>query len=75
MQVQVEIGFDQLLQIVKSLPVGKLKRLKIEIEKEVLQDKSKIDLETLLMNGPVATEKQLAIIAGNRTEINQWRTN
>jgi hypothetical protein len=75
MQVQVEIGFDQLLQIVKALPTGKLKRLKVEIEKEVEHEKSKMDLESLLMNGPVATEKELEVIAGNRKAINQWRTN
>lgn len=32
MQVQVDIGFDQLLKIVKTLPSGQLKQLKAEIE-------------------------------------------
>ena len=39
MQVQVDIGFDQLLKIVKDLPAGKLKQLKAEIEKETIGDK------------------------------------
>lgn len=34
MQVQVDIEFDQLLKIVKTLPSGQLKQLKAEIEKE-----------------------------------------
>lgn len=39
MQIQVEIGFDQLLRIVKTLPVGQLHKLKEEIEKEVEEEK------------------------------------
>ncbi|MBL7754350.1 MAG: hypothetical protein JNM44_07730, partial [Chitinophagaceae bacterium] len=53
MQVQVDIGFDQLLKIVKTLPSGKLKQLKAELEKEAKSDKSN-DLENLLLNGPTA---------------------
>jgi len=74
MQVQIEIGFDQLLRIVKTLPVGQLRKLKEEIEKEVNEEKPQPDLETLLLNGPTATKKQLETIANNRKAINQWRT-
>jgi hypothetical protein len=75
MQIQVDIGFDQLLKIVKTLPVGQLQQLKAEIEKEVKEEKSTTDLETILLNGPVATPEQLAVIEENRKTINQWRTN
>ncbi len=73
MQVQVDIGFDQLLKIVKTLPSGQLKQLKAEIEKETTINKS-VDLETLLLSGPTATVKQLDTIAKNRKAVNQWRT-
>lgn len=73
MQVQVEIEFNQLLQIVKTLPAAKLKQLKAEIEKKVKHNKPN-KLEELLLNGPTATRKQLEIIAKNRKSINQWRT-
>jgi len=72
-QVQVDIGFEQLLKIVKTLPSGQLKQLKAEIEKEAKGDRS-VDLEDLLLNGPTATKKQLDTIAKNRKDINQWRT-
>lgn len=74
MQVQVDITFDQLLKVVKKLPVGQLRRLKAEIEKEDKVEKSKYDLEALLLNGPTATKKQLEMIEKNRNAINQWRT-
>ncbi|MBL7752906.1 MAG: hypothetical protein JNM44_00415 [Chitinophagaceae bacterium] len=74
MQVQVDIGFDQLIKIVKTLPSGKLKQLKAELEKEAKSDKSN-DLENLLLNGPTATKKQIETILKNRKEFNHWRTN
>lgn len=74
MQVQVEIGFDELVKIVKTLPTSKLRQLKAEIEKESSKEKDKIDLKNLLLNGPVATKKQLETIENNRKKINQWRT-
>jgi Tfp pilus assembly PilM family ATPase len=73
MRVQVDIGFDQLLKIVKTLPSGQLKQLKEEIEKEAKSNQA-FDLETLLLNGPTATKKQLDTMVKNRKEINKWRT-
>ena len=74
MQVQVDIGFDQLLKIVKELPVAKLRQLQAEIEKGVNKEKSNTDLESLLLKGPTATKKELETIENNRKDINQWRT-
>lgn len=68
----IDIGFDQILKIVKKLPAGQLKQLKAEIEKEAKGNTS-ADLEALLLNGPTATKKQLDTIAQNRKAINQWR--
>ena len=72
MQIQVDIRFDELLKIVRELPSGQLKQLKAELEKGEVNDKS-AGLESLLLNGPTATKRQLEIIAKNRKAINQWR--
>ena len=74
MQVQIDIEFEQLVKIVKTLPTGKLRQLKAEIEKNTTSQRRKIDLKSLLLNGPVATKKQLETIENNRKYINQWRT-
>ena len=74
MQVQIDMEFDQILKVVRTLPTGQLKQLKAEIEKGDKNEKSKIDLGALLLNGPTATKKQLQIIEKNRKAINQWRT-
>jgi hypothetical protein len=74
MQVQVDIAFEQLVKIVKTLPAAKLRQLKAEIEKEAEKEEAKTDLKSLLLNGPVATKQQLETIEKNRKAINQWRT-
>ena len=73
MQVQVDIEFDQLIKIVKTLPSAKLRQLKVEIENEAKKVRSNIDLRSLLLHGPVATKKQIETIENNRKAINQWR--
>ena len=73
MQVQVDIEFDQLVKIVKSLPSGKLKQLKAEIDKNSLLAGTNVDLENLLLNGPTATTKQIEAIEHNRKSISEWR--
>ncbi len=73
MQVQVDIDFDQLVKIVKSLPSVKLQQLKAAIDKKPPLAAANADLEDLLLNGPTATAKQLDTIENNRKAINEWR--
>ncbi len=73
MQIHVDIEFDQLLKIVRALPQRQLKQLKAEIEKESKPSRT-VDLETILLKGPVASKKQLDTIENNRKAINAWRT-
>jgi hypothetical protein len=74
MQVQVDIEFDQILKIVKTLPSKQQLKLKAELDKQPKTSRKNIDLEALLLNGPIATKKQLETIANNRKAINQWQT-
>ncbi|RYX82074.1 hypothetical protein EON73_04485 [bacterium] len=75
MQVQVDINFDQLVEIAKKLPETQWNRLKEEVEKEVpSENKPDTDFLNLLLSGPTFSEEQLAEIAETRKAINQWRT-
>jgi hypothetical protein len=74
MQVQVDIGFEQLLKLVKQLPATQWKKLKTEVEKQPQQSQSSSDLETFLLNAPTFSKKQLDEIAKTRKAISQWRT-
>ncbi len=74
MQAQVEIGFDQLVQLVKKLPQTQWTKLKQEVETQIPIDKDREDFRKFLLNGPTFSEKQLETIAKTRKKIDEWRT-
>ncbi|SFQ56951.1 hypothetical protein SAMN05444277_1441 [Parafilimonas terrae] len=75
MQVQVDIGFDQLVQIAKRLPATQWTKLKKEVEATAQPlDKGREEFRKLLLNGPTFSERQLEEIAETRKKINEWRT-
>lgn len=74
MQVQVDIGFDQLVQLAKRLPTTQWTKLKQAVDSEKIADKESSDLEAFLLTAPTFTKKQLDEIAKTRKAINQWRT-
>ncbi len=74
MQAQIEIGFEQLVQLVKRLPETQWTKLKQEIDKEKVSYKEVSDVEAFLLTAPTFTKKQLDEITKTRKAINQWRT-
>jgi DNA-binding transcriptional regulator/RsmH inhibitor MraZ len=74
MRVQVDIGFNQLVQLAKQLPPTQWKKLKQEVETSAPNDKEREEFKKLLLNGPTFSKKQLDAIAETRKKINQWRT-
>ena len=73
MQVQVDIGFEQLVTIAKKLPKTQWQKLKSAVESDT-QISTSDDLEAFLLNGPTFSEDQLKVIDDNRKAINKWRT-
>ncbi len=74
MQVQVNIGIDQLIEIVNKLPERDIDKLRTAIEKKKTTETTREEFEKFLLNGPVFSKKQLSTIAKTRKAINQWRT-
>lgn len=74
MQLQVDIEFDQLVQLAKKLPSKQWTKLKQEVDKQQPADRSVTELENFLLNAPTFSKKQLDEIAKTRKAINQWRT-
>ncbi len=74
MEMKVQVPFRQLLTIVKTLTPAQKAKLRAELEDKQVENKQKDDFFETLLNGPVATKKQLDIISANRKSINQWRT-
>ena len=74
MQAVVDIKFNELLKIVKNLSETELTKLKAAIDQKQIPENSRSVFETLLLNGPTFSEKQLDAISKTRQLINQWRT-
>jgi hypothetical protein len=74
MQAQIDIGYDQLVNLVKQLPKNQWAKLKSEVEQNEPSADTQSDMLTLLLNGPTFSKQQLDEIAKARKEINQWRT-
>lgn len=74
MRVQVDIGFEQLVQLAKQLPPHQWTKLKIEVENEQQTDAAASDMEAFLLEAPTFTKKQLDEVAKARKAISQWRT-
>ena len=74
MQVQVDLEFDQLVQIAKKLPAKQWTKLKAEVETLSAMKTDREEFKEFLLNGPTFSKKQLATIAETRKAINQWRT-
>lgn len=73
MQLQVNIPFQQLLDLIKSLPKSQQQLLRVELEK-VAENSSTASLEELLLSGPIAEKEDLDRIRTNRKSLNQWRS-
>ena len=74
MQAQVDIGFDQLVSLVKRLPAKQWAKLKSEVDQSGKGVDRNKDLETFLLQAPTFSKKQLDTVAETRNAINQWRT-
>ena len=74
MQTQIDIEFDQLVELAKQLPTTQWTKLKKEVEEKSPHKKHNSDLVSLLLSAPTYSKKQLAGIAKTRKAINQWRT-
>ncbi len=74
MQAQVDIGFDQLVSLVKRLPARQWAKLKSEVDQSGKDVAKNQDLENFLLQAPTFSKKQLDTVAETRNAINQWRT-
>lgn len=74
MEMNVEVQFQQLLTLVKTLTPTQKARLRQELDEDqnTVTDKDD-DFMNFLLNGPVYSKKDIAIIDENRKSITEWR--
>lgn len=72
--MKVQVPFQQLLAIVKTLTPGQKEKLREELNEEKTEIKNQDDFIALLLNGPVYSDKEIQTIEENRKSIAKWRT-
>jgi hypothetical protein len=77
MELTLNIGYDQLLLLVKQLPANQIAKLKSELDDEYVLSKSKTEItefQKFLLSGPVMSKEQYGNYVENRKHFNKWRT-
>ena len=74
MEIKVQMPFQQLLDLVRSLTSSQKARLRQELDEEKANQKNQDDFIDYLLNGPVYTDKEIEVIEENRKSIAAWRT-
>ncbi len=74
MEIKVQVPFQQLLDIVKSLPPAQKAKLRQELDEEKPANKNQDDFIDYLLNGPVYSDEEIQVIEENRKSIAAGRT-
>lgn len=74
MEIKVQVPFQQLLTIVKTLTPSQKAKLRAELNEEKVETKQQDDFIEYLLKGPVYNDKDLQVIEANRKSITAWRT-
>jgi hypothetical protein len=73
MEMKVQVPFQQLLTIVKTLTPSQKAKLRAELNEEKVETKEQDDFIEYLLKGPIYNDKDLQIIEENRKSISAWR--
>lgn len=74
MQLQIDIGFEQLVQIAKKLPSRQWAKLKSEVEATKETSVAQNELEQFLLQAPTFSKRQIEAIDKTRKGMNRWRS-
>lgn len=75
MNINLEIGFDQLLSLIMQLPSKQRKQLLDAVQKSEIQPTLPNNLQELLLNGPVWTDEEYQNVMKTREQLNQLADN
>jgi hypothetical protein len=78
MELSIQIGYQQLVQLIQQLPKQHFERLKHDIVSGQLKAQPKMDksqFKVFLMSGPVMSDEQFHVFEENRQHFNTWRIN
>lgn len=76
MELKLEIGFNQLLNAIRQLPVAKQNQLKAELGQNMLisEKTANSKLQEILLHGGVMTDEESVAYEEVREMLSRWRT-
>lgn len=74
MELKLNIGYQELLALIRQLPLRQLNRLKTDLRDIDPTPKSGGDWKSFLLSGPVMTEQQYVAYTAQREHFERWRS-
>ena len=78
MELKLNIGYQELIELIKQLPASQIRKLKADLALIVTDndmEKDITDFQEFLLEGPVMEDDQYQDFLSNRKYFNTWRTN
>ena len=76
MELRLDIGLNEIIGLIRQLPMHKKVMLKNELEKEITGIKlADVDLTNMLLNGPVMSKSEYENFQSTRKYIGEWTKN
>lgn len=78
MELKLNIGYNELLELIRQLPAKQLAKLKAELNENLStknQKRNTNDFQKLLLSGPTMSDTQYDQYLSIRKHINLWRVN
>lgn len=76
MELRLDIGLNEIISLIRQLPIQKKVFLKNELEKEIAGiGLSNADLTTTLLNGPVMSKSEYENFKTTQKNIGEWTKN
>jgi len=77
MELTLNLGYTQIIELVKQLPENQIIKIKKELPENYIQVKAKSeisDFQKFILTGPVMSDEQYANFKQQRHQFNLWRT-
>ncbi|MCL1933330.1 MAG: hypothetical protein FWF53_05935 [Candidatus Azobacteroides sp.] len=72
MEYALQLSMNQLLSVIKTLPVNEKSFLKTCIEKDIAEDKRQNNITQLLLAGPTMSDEQYLSYQQLRKDFRKW---
>ena len=76
MELKINVGYKELLNLIWQLPANQLAKLRGDIMQERSpKENNPKSFQALLLNGPVMDDSQFEAFQANRQHFDKWRNN